>query len=144
MQKLPSLVFFNASVVLSGINSSGGGSAKLLLWVKEQKIKGLISEIILGEVLRHASKFQLKKKSLEEKIKNISFEVVSAPSKVAIGNWIKVVLDPGDAHLFASAAKNKCDFLVSLDKKHVLSLKNKVDNLKIVSPAELIELENLI
>lgn len=132
-------VFFNASVILSGINSPKGGSAKLLSWVKQQKIKGVISEIILGEALRHAPKFHLEKKSLEEKIKNIFFEIISAPDKVALATWKEIVIDSDDTHLFVSAMKTKCDFLVSLDKKHVLILKDKIKNLKIVSPAELIE-----
>ena len=52
----------------------------------------------------------------------------------------KIVQDVGDIHLFTSAKDLKVDYLVSLDKKHVLSLKNKVKIFKVVSPGELIHL----
>ena len=45
-------VFFNASVIIAGFISINGVSAKLLGHIKENKIKGIISEIILDEVLR--------------------------------------------------------------------------------------------
>lgn len=132
-------VFFNASVIFSGINSSTGGSALLLKWVKDKKIKGVISEIVLAEALRHAEKIGWEKKKMEQTILAIFQQVLPAPKTQEVEIWKEIVTDPGDVHLFASAIKTKCDFLVSLDRKHVLILKDKIKNLKIVSPAELIE-----
>lgn len=132
-------VFFNASVILAGLNSSAGGSALLLKWAKEKKIKGVISEVVLAETLRHAQKIGWEEKKMEQTILAIFQQVLPAPKTQEVEIWKEIVIDPGDAHLFASAMKTKCDFLVSLDKKHVLILKDKIKNLKIVSSAELIE-----
>lgn len=132
-------IFFNASVILAGFNSSVGASALLLKWVKEKRIRGVIGEIVLAEVLRHAQKIGWEKKKIEQTILAIFQQVLPAPKTEEAAIWKRIVTDDGDAHLFASAMKTECDFLVSLDKKHVLVLKNKIKNLKIVSPAELIE-----
>src|SRR3989344_373752 len=106
------IIFFNASVILAGIYSPKGGSAKILKYAKLGKIKGLISEIVFNEVIRNSSK---------------------------IRKYEEVVTDIGDTHLIASAKSYSADFLVSLDKKHILILKNKIRKPKIVTPGELIE-----
>ena len=134
-------VFFNASVILSGINSPKGGSGLLLKWAKEKKLKGVISEIVLAEVLRHAEKIGWEKKKMEQTMLAIFQQVLPTPKTPEVEIWKEIVTDPGDAHLFASTIRTKCDFLVSLDKKHVLILKDKIKNLKIVSPAEFLELK---
>ena len=59
MKKVNSLkpkVFFNASVILAGLRSPGGGSGKIIGWVKNGKIDGVISEVIVDEVIRRCSK----------------------------------------------------------------------------------------
>ena len=40
-----------------------------------------------------------------------------------MGNF-RIVIDDGDAHVLASCEKEKVDFLVTLDKKHLLILKS--------------------
>ncbi|MFV1917356.1 MAG: hypothetical protein ACC618_02680 [Patescibacteria group bacterium] len=69
------------------------------------------------------------------------FKDISAPpSKRSVDRFSKVVVDTGDARLFATGKELKVDYLVSLDKKHVLSLKSKLKKLKIVNTGELIEI----
>lgn len=121
-------VLFNASVIIAGHYSPNGGSGKLLGWVKSEKIEGIISETILDEVKRHI-----------EKCPDIFKTVSPAPNLISVKKYQKIVTDPGDAHLFTTAQETKADFLVSLDKKHVLILKDKIKKPKIVSPGELIE-----
>lgn len=130
----PPLVFFNASVILSGLKSPQGGSAKLLSWVKQQKIKGVISELVLDETNRNLKKLSLTKKPLN---KISAFLIQPAPPVSLVEKYQKVVLDYGDTHLLASAKETKADYLVSLDKKHVLVLKNKT-GINILSPKQLI------
>lgn len=136
--KIP-VVLFNASVVLSGLNSPAGGSAKLLGWIKKRKIKGVISEIIFDEVLKHLGKLKLSKTKALYKINSCFPKLLPAPDEKDIIHFNNSVLDIGDSHLLASAKKIKTDYLVSLDKKHILSLKGKIKWTKIVSPADLIE-----
>lgn len=49
------------------------------------------------------------------------------------------MIDQGDSHVLASALELDVDYLVSLDKKHILALKNKIKKFAIASPKELIE-----
>ncbi len=128
-------VFFNASVILAGLKSPQGGSGKLIYWAKKGKIRAMISEIVADEVQRHLNKLAIKKEKFLKTL--IYFEILPAPTKLA-PKYLNIVKDVGDAHLFTSAQQAGCDYLVSLDKKHVLSLKSKIKKFVIASPAELI------
>lgn len=131
-------VFFNASVILAGLRSPRGGSGKVLDWTKRRKIKGYISEAVLDEVLRHVSKVGLQKNDVVRRIKVMLIKIVPAPERVS-KKYMKLVKDYGDIHLFESVESLKVDYLVSLDKRHVLSLARKVKGFKVKSPGELIE-----
>ena len=132
-------VFFNASVILSGLNSPTGGSAKLLLWVKQKKIKGIISQIILEEVIHRAPKLGLKSNAVELQVQSIFKFILPPPKAVTTSLYKEITLDPGDAHVLASCHETSCQFLVSLDQKHILSLKHKTLPFHVVSPGELIK-----
>lgn len=139
-KKVNSKVFFNASVILAGLASPGGGSAKLLGWGQQKRFRGIISEIIADEVMRRASKLGIGTAQASTMLYR-GFAVVMPPPTVDLVDRYKaMVIDHGDAHVLASAWASKSDFLVSLDKKHILSLKKKIKTVKIVSPGELIEI----
>lgn len=132
-------VFFNASVILAALKSPIGGSGKLLLWCKQQKITGMISEIVFDEIIRNAPKLNISQERVNQKIKESLFTVEPAPGKKTVEKFQSVVIDPGDAHILASCLEQKVDYLVTLDKKHLLILQNKLKWLKIMSPGQLIE-----
>lgn len=132
------LVFFNASVVLSGINSPQGASAKLLALVGNKKIKGVISEIIYHEIIKNAAKINFLKPVLTKKIDIFFPYLLKAPAAKTVIKFSAKTIDPGDAHVLASALEIKADFLATLDKKHILILKNKIKEFKIVTPGELV------
>ena len=134
--KIP-VVFFNASVIIAGLLSSRGGSAKLLSWIKDKKIIGIINETTLDEVLRHQNELNLPEncKSTIEKL----LLIIPPPDQSAINKYKKLTTDEGDLHILVSSKETNCDFLVSLDKKHILILKNKIKDFSIVNPAEIIE-----
>ena len=141
MKKTPRIpfVFFNASVILAGLSSARGGSAKLLSYVGKNIIKGIISEIILDEVKRRAEKIG-KTPELAQKETLKIFKLIMPPPKIiTVDKFSKMVIDPGDKHVFASTSEAKANYLVSLDKRHILSLQNKIRGFKIFSPKELIE-----
>jgi len=135
VKNLKKKVFFNASVVLAGLHSPSGGSAKVLNWSKKGKIKGIISEVVLDEIRRHADKINLTPKTLEKKIGEFVVILPAPPENI---KYRRIVKDFGDIHLFSSSEEIKVDYLVSLDKKHVLSLVKKIKKFKILSPGELI------
>lgn len=136
-------VFFNASVILAGLRSSKGGSAKILGWSRKGEIKGVVSEVVLDEVLRRYKKAGIKRSALRN-LNDIFSEIRTAPNISLVEKIEKIVLDLGDAHVLASGMESKVSYLVSLDKKHILSLRGKILRPKIVSPGQLIEkLSNL-
>ena len=139
MAKQTPIVFFNASVILAGLKAPTGGSGKLLGWGKERKIVAVTSEIVLDEVLRNVGKVGLGKKRSEREISKIFKYLYFPPEAHVVKAFEEVVIDYGDAHVLASAHQAKADFLVTLDKKHLLALKKKIKGIKIVSPGELIE-----
>lgn len=132
-------VFFNASVIIAGLISQNGGSAKLLKYVKENKIKGIISEIIYDEVMRKSEKIGLSPNEIKRKLFLIFDNIKKAPEENLVRKFNNIVIDLGDSHVLASSTEVKADFLVTLDKKHLLILDKKIKGLRIVSPKQLIE-----
>lgn len=131
-------VFFNASVILAGLYSLNGASGELLSLVKQKKIIGIISEIVWNEVLRNTHKVGISQKNTKQWIHQY-FLIISAPDQLQFSQYKKTVINEGDIHLFISAEESKSDYLVSLDKKHVLILQKRITLFRIVSPKELIE-----
>lgn len=133
-------VFFNASVILAGLKSPAGGSSKVLGWSKNHKIDGVISEIIADEAARHAARINITPTYIQLTMKGIFSQIQTAPRKENVAKFVKIVIDPGDAHVLASCYKTKANYLVTLDKKHLLILQKKIKWMKIVSPGELIKI----
>jgi len=136
---LRKIVLFNASVILAGLKSPAGGSGKLLFLSRTNKITGVISEIILDETVRHAADVDLKPADIRLAIETMFGRILAAPEIENVARFNKIVIDPGDAHVLAAGYEAKADFLVTLDKKHLLILQKKIKWVKIVSPGELIE-----
>lgn len=134
------VVLFNASVILAGLHSPKGGSAKILSWAKKRKIRAVASEVILDEVFRRAGRINLQESGVKRKLRGVFFEITPPPKEKSVSAFKKVVIDVGDAHVLASGKEIKVDYLVTLDRKHILSLKKYVRQPKIVTPGELIEI----
>lgn len=133
-------VFFNASVILAGLKNPTGGSGKLLMWAKKKKINGVISEIIVQEVIRYAGKLGKDKEKVKKEIVAIFYKTYSPPRKFWVEKYKKIMIDWGDAHVLASSVQEECKYLVSLDRKHILSLQGKIKEISIVSPKQVIHL----
>lgn len=132
-------VFFNASVILAGLASPLGGSAKLLKLVKQKRIIGIISEIILDETYRHIGKIRGSKATIEKSVLTLFPSMRSAPNQELVQKFAEIAIDQGDAHVLASTREAGAEFLVTLDKKHLLILQNKIKGIAIVSPGQFLE-----
>lgn len=130
-------ILFNASVILAGLKSPLGASGELIKWVRSRKVKGIVSELILDEAVRHADKIGFSAEEIRKKV-SLGFEICPAPEERIVEIYKRVVIDFGDAHVLAAAAIEKCGVLITLDKKHLLVLKGKVKGLRILSPGELL------
>lgn len=133
-------VFLDASVIIAGLYSPTGGSALILRLIEKNKIIGLTSQAVLGEVQRNVvKKMPEKVKYYTELTYNGNITVLDYPDKKDVSLWYDVI-EAKDAHVLASCVKSKADFLVTLDRKHfMLPDVQKEVPFKIVTPKELIE-----
>lgn len=128
-------VFLDASVIIAAILSSGGGSAKILSLASKGKILAIISQTVVLEVMEHKEKIGKTEVEINDFIMQNKIVVREEISYEEAEKYFKSV-EKDDAHLIAGAKLTKCDYLISLDKKHVLSLNDKFSPLKIASPKE--------
>lgn len=124
---------------MAALKSPKGGSGKLLSWVKQHKIKGIISNLILDEILRNATKVGKDPKEIQRVLLRF-FYIHSEPRQKTVEQFKEIVSYLGDAHVLASFYESKANLLVTLDQKHLLILQNKIKDLKIITPGQLIEL----
>lgn len=133
-------VFFDASVIFSACQSSGGGSRRLVDLVKSGNVLGITSQTVIEEVERNADKFS-NISSLADFVSDNNFFVRSQITLEEIRPYRNLV-EAKDAHVVAGAILTESDYLVTLDKKHLnnLDLKSLIRQTKIVSPKELLEI----
>ena len=130
-------VYFDASVIVSALISSSGGSAKLLTMVKEKTITGITSQTVIDEVLEHTKKIKLTSRAIQAYIANSGILVRKKITQDDIVPY-KNLVDAEDAHVLAGARMTNCQYLVTLDKKHLLILQEKIKRIIIVNPKELL------
>lgn len=134
-------VFFDASVIIAAMLSSTGGSALLLDYIRVGKITGITSQTVIDEILEEDKQKKIKK-SKKEMEQFIAESGLLVREQVTIDEIVSYqgMVNIEDAHLIAGANLTQCEYLVSLDKKHLLneSVRQQFLPLKIVPPKELI------
>lgn len=129
-------VVFDANIYLSAI-IFGGNPRQCLELAKLQEIKLFVSQSILLEIARNLQKkFGWAEGEVKEVIKGIGeFATLVYPQTA-----IKIILThPSDNKILEVAQEAKADYIISGDKKHLLSLK-KLKNIKIISAKEFLDL----
>lgn len=133
-------IFIDTSVLLAGLNSPQGGSAVILGMIKKRTVKGFVSSLVIKEVCRNlANKFP--KINQTEWIKFIAksnLEKVKINSENDIKRFRSFTVEK-DVHVLAGAFLSHADYLISLDKKHLLSVNNRSLPFKIYSPKLFLE-----
>lgn len=133
-------VLLDASVIITGINSKNSASSVILELSQKGKIKTFVSSIILNEVVRN-----LNKKFPEKILRDfLSYLPKSNFKKIEFRDELEVLQFQGitaqkDTHVIAAASKAKVDFIVTFDRKHLLSIKEGSLPFIILSPADLIK-----
>ncbi len=135
-------VFFDASIIIAAMLSNTGGSSFLLEYAKLGKITGITSQTAIDEVLEEdkPKKLHRSKKDLEQFIASSGLLVRERITLQDITPY-QDMIDIEDAHLIAGAKLTKCDYLVTLDKRHLLhkDIQKRFLPLQIVSPKESLE-----
>ncbi len=134
-------VFLDANVIFAACHSQSGGSAFIINLARLGDLKIVTSRLALKEAEKN-----LRIKSTEEaldrfyQLHGLGIDLVESDRMVAKQKFGKLVSDK-DAPILASAIKSKANFLMTLDKKHFLSLKVRAVKLPInnVTPGEFIK-----
>lgn len=134
-------VFLDSSVIIAGINSATGASQVILKLSEDRKIIASVSEIVLQEVMRNLKKkmsedvlIQFFKYLTRSNFRKMEFEQESEILKY------QGITNAKDIHIIAAAFKFKADYLVTLDKKHLLKLERNNLPFKIVTPGEFLRI----
>lgn len=133
-------IFLDSSVIIAGVYSTTGASQVILKLSKNGKIIASVSKIVLQEVMRN-----LKKKMPENVlIQFLEYLALSNFRKVDFEHESEILKYQGitedkDIHVIAAAFKSGADYLVTLDKKHLLGLEWKNSPFKIVTPGEFLK-----
>lgn len=134
-------IFFDSSVLFSALYSKRGASYALVCFIKRKKIIGIITETVIAEVMSNVNKLPTHTDdSIEQFIAESGFLVRRYITVSEIEPYVAVV-EEKDAHVIAGALITRCEYLVTLDKKHIDTrvVKNFVkDRLSVVSPQEML------
>lgn len=133
-------IFVDTSVILASLGSTIGGSSAVLKLSYSKRLKAVISQAVLEEILRNAFKVNHTQEDVEKVITQNLIEVTPAPSSKQVDKYLELV-GAKDAHVVASAVGLEVDVLVTLDRKHLLKegTKKLLLPLAVMSPAELLQ-----
>ena len=132
-------ILVDSSVVLSACKSTSGASYFLHYLGHNNQLKIFVNRTILKETTRRIDKIGKSNEYLKQFLSWSNIASLPNPSSQSMEEYKQTSPDPDDVHLFASAKKLPGHTLVSLDKKHVLSVREKIPDLTILSPGELLQ-----
>lgn len=139
------VIFLDSSVLIAGLYSNKGGSAKILELIKEKKLTGFISPSIIEETKRNIrKKLSLKLlPKLEKLIKIVWVQENFQPKDII---KYRRLVDIKDLHVLVFTKSSRADFLITLDKKHFKTEKLQNVNLpfKILTPKEFLEYHRIM
>lgn len=135
-------VFLDANVLFAASYSPTGGSAEVINRAKENKLILYSSRLAVKEAERN-----LRRKASEMELdrfyrifEEAKVTLVDAAKKAAKDQFADLIGEK-DAPILASAIKAKAKFLITLDRKHLLTPKVQKAKLpiKIITPGQLIQ-----
>jgi predicted nucleic acid-binding protein len=134
-------IFVDSNVLISGIYSPKGTSARILYLHASRHVTIVVSRLILTEtVLTLREKKPDAVSALNAFLTNSPPEIVINPSIDQVKKWIEF-LHFNDAAIFAAAISAEPEYFVTGDKHfHSTSLLSEKSGLRILTPAQLIRL----
>ncbi len=130
-------IFVDSSVLFSAANSSKGHARDLVNRAIRGEVVLVVSTTVLEETRRNLAEYKSELVFvLNYIVRRIPFEVVEARKRQVITAARYVALK--DAPIVAAARKAKVDYLVTLDKKHLLGRPGLAEYIRaeIVTPKE--------
>jgi len=114
-------LFFDASVLVAGSHSSKGGSALLLDACRAGGFRAQITLAVLVESLHALDAFPLKSQCrFDYWLAEIDWDFVPVPNAEVLNQYRQYIAQK-DVHVLAAAVENGADFLLTLDRRHILA-----------------------
>ncbi|MBM3933779.1 MAG: PIN domain-containing protein [SAR202 cluster bacterium] len=135
-------VFLDASVIVAASRSVYGGSARVLRVCASNRFRGLVSEAVLLEA-RMSIVRKFDDPDLVRYYKQIALlepEIVARPDPELL-KACAAITSPKDARVLAAAIAGKAAYLLTLDRRHLLSPKVAAAGLsvKIMTPGDFLQ-----
>lgn len=134
----PPRAILDTSVIIAALQSASGGSAKVLGACWQSRLLGAVSDSTRDEIVRNLFKFNEDLLTdFDTLLRGTLKRINSSPAKV---DYFSKFVDPDDAHLLAACELWNADYLVSLNRKHLINQQavQKVIKARIVTPKDLI------
>ncbi|MEA3374631.1 MAG: PIN domain-containing protein [Chloroflexota bacterium] len=137
-------LFFDASVLVAGAHSEQGGSALLLDASKLAGFTAQLTSLVVVEA-NHVLEKDFPPPSLArfyDYLAQIDWDVLPVPAGETLQKYAPLV-DPKDLHVLAAAVEGQSEFLLTLDRKHILAAAEAVQKanlpIRILTPGDFIQ-----
>jgi len=134
-------LFFDTSVLLAGVINPAGGSGLIIRACAANAFTPLVSQAVLleMEVCLNESFQGLIMDKFSSILVDVPWIITANPSAKLLESCAKII-DEEDAHVLAAAITGRCDFLLTLDRKHFITADLKSADLPfiILTPGEFI------
>ena len=134
-------IFLDSNVIFSGLYSSNGAPGSILNGYIEGKLRVVISQQVLEEVVRTVERKHIVALPLLKRILvNVPPEIVEDPKPEEIALWDRI-MDSEDASILAAAIAAQPDYLVTGDRRFFENAEiiNRT-GLRIVTPAQFLKI----
>jgi len=137
------LVFFDACVLMAASRSPSGGSAIAMEVCKGSRFQAAVSiKVIFEARVNIAEKFgEAELVRFYQQLALLGPEIIPPPSAVIMEQYLHVAVLK-DVHVLASAVQSGAEYLLTLDKQHLLTpqVQTAMLPLKIMTPGKFLEL----
>jgi predicted nucleic acid-binding protein len=137
-------LFFDASVLVAGSHSQEGGSALLLEACRMGGFTAQTTFLVILEAF-HTLERNFPQRSLDrfnDYLTAINWEILPVPQESKLQQYISLI-HPKDLHVLAAAAEGGSEFLLTLDRKHILAAAEAVEKaqlpIRILRPGDFIQ-----
>jgi len=135
-------LFFDASVLVAGSHSSSGGSALLLSACRAHGFRAQVTSAVLLEAMHALEDFPAQSRGTFRRwLAEIAWELLPVPPAEVLHRYERYIAAK-DAHVLAAAVEGASQFLLSLDRQHLLAAAPAVRemglSLIILTPGEFI------
>jgi len=141
MEQRPVEIFIDASVLFAASDSPRGASREIVRYAQKGQVILVVNQFVLEETKKNlANKRPEALLAFEDIKETIPFKTINPTKAEVLAMQPHTALK--DAPHFATALKAQVHCIVSLDRKHMIDIRSKVQanlGLKILLPAEFLQ-----